>query len=369
VIGGGLAGSMLAIRLAAAGREVLLVEREREAHDKVCGEFLSREAIAYLGQAGIDARELGARAIQRVRLVAGSRAVEARLPFTALSLSRKVLDERLLERAQQAGCALRRGVFVERLEASEGGWRLRLRGGESVEAKMAFLATGKHDVIAWERNGGRQTDLVGFKMHWKLEPGQTEMLRGVMELILFRGGYGGLSLIEGETANLCVVVRRKRLRELGGWTHFLAAMQQECPALRDRLRGAVACWLKPLAVSPIPYGYLRGTSDGMWRVGDQAAVIPSFTGDGMSIALHSGALAAEMYLKGKSAEQYARCLEGQLRAGMRFASGLSRAMVTNGGRWAAPFLMASVPGAMATIAALTRIPDAALLHAGVVAQA
>ena len=93
MIGGGLAGSMLAMRLAAAGREVVLLEKEREAHHKVCGEFLSREAIDYLRQAGIDPLELGAHAIQRVRLHSGKRTVEARLPFTALSLSRRVLDE------------------------------------------------------------------------------------------------------------------------------------------------------------------------------------------------------------------------------------------------------------------------------------
>ena len=48
MIGGGLAGSMVAMRLASAGREVVLLEKEREAHHKVCGEFLSREAIHYL---------------------------------------------------------------------------------------------------------------------------------------------------------------------------------------------------------------------------------------------------------------------------------------------------------------------------------
>ena len=37
VIGGGLAGSMVAVRLAAAGREITLLERERTSHHKVCG--------------------------------------------------------------------------------------------------------------------------------------------------------------------------------------------------------------------------------------------------------------------------------------------------------------------------------------------
>ena len=44
-IGGGPAGSALATRLARSGREVVLVERETGPHDKVCGEFLSWEAV------------------------------------------------------------------------------------------------------------------------------------------------------------------------------------------------------------------------------------------------------------------------------------------------------------------------------------
>ena len=65
VIGGGLAGSMLAIRLAAAGRSVTLLEKERAAHHKVCGEFLSPEAVEYLRQAGVEPLALGAATIRR----------------------------------------------------------------------------------------------------------------------------------------------------------------------------------------------------------------------------------------------------------------------------------------------------------------
>ena len=53
VIGGGPAGAMAAMRLAEAGRSVTLIEKEHGPHDKVCGEFLSREAVAYLHQAGM----------------------------------------------------------------------------------------------------------------------------------------------------------------------------------------------------------------------------------------------------------------------------------------------------------------------------
>lgn len=359
VIGGGPAGSMLAMRLAAAGREVVLLEKEHAPHHKVCGEFLSREALTYLEQAGVEPRELGASEIARVRLTSGKRTVQASLPFTALSLSRLALDEALLKRAQQSGCDVRRGAVAERLERRGDVWSVRLRGSE-IQAHTVFLATGKHDLHAWERRGGSQTDLVGFKMHWRLTPGQTAALHGVMELFLFRSGYGGLSLVEQEAANLCFVVRRRRLAALGGWAELVRSMRDELALLRERLEDATACWTKPLAISPIPYGYMDGAADGLWRVGDQAAVIPSFTGDGMSIALHSGWLAGEMYMAGSGPEEYARCLAHQLRSGMRFASMLSRAMVTGWGRMAAPLLLTALPTAMERIASLTRIPNRAL---------
>jgi hypothetical protein len=89
----------------------------------------------------------------------------------------------------------------------------------------------------------------------------------------------------------------------------------------------------------------------------------------MSIALHSAILATDMSLSGKSADDYVRRLTGQLRAGMRFASGLSRAMVTPAARTIAPFLLSLMPNALGRIASSTRIPDRALLNTGVTACA
>ena len=117
---------------------------------------------------------------------------------------------------------------------------------------------------------------------------------------------------------------------------MLAAMQEKNPHIAERLSGALPLWHRPLAVSSIPYGHLAGRPFGLWCVGDQAAVIPSFTGDGMSIALHSGALAAQMFLAGQSAAQYHQLLCAQLNRGMSLATGISRAMVSGVGRSLAP---------------------------------
>jgi flavin-dependent dehydrogenase len=363
VIGGGLAGSTVGIRLAASGRAVTLLEREPNAHHKVCGEFLSREAVAYLEQLGVDAISLGAQTIRSVRLTARNQVVETKLPFTALSLSRWVLDEALMKRAAESGCTVERGAFVEGLAPRDGGWTAQLRGGESWTSATVFLASGKHDVRGIERGAGQHRDLVGFKLHWRLAPAQTEALRDSMDLFLFAGGYGGLSLVEGNAANFCLLVRRAVLRKAGGWKQLLDKIQSENAHIAKRLSSAQALWERPLAVSSIPYGYIHaGGGAGLWCVGDQAAVIPSFTGDGMSIALHSGALAAQMYLAGAAADVYHCRLDAHLRRSMKLATGLSRVLVSGLGRRLAPIGVRVLPKAMNWIARATRIPERALVQ-------
>jgi len=365
ILGGGLAGSMAGLLLARSGRTAVLVEKEKTAHHKVCGEFLSPEAVRYLQQAGIDPIDHGAVPIHLLRLSVSDRTVETRLPFTALSLSRHLLDEALLTRAQAEGCAVRRGIAVERLAREGGSWTARLADGESISAPTLFLATGKHDLRGWPRSQGVQSDLVGFKLHWRLAPAQTAALRNAMELYLFPGGYGGLALVENEVANLCLVVRKADLLRLGGWGALLASLRGCNRRMRHLLEGAQTLWDRPLAVSSIPYGHLISShpAPGLWALGDQAAVIPSFTGDGMSIALHSAALATGMFLSGAAPAAYQHTLARQLGRGMKLATVLSLASVHPISRAAAPWALSLFPQALNWIASATRIPPAAVAAA------
>jgi len=367
VIGGGPAGSMAAIWLAAAGRDVVLIERERAARHKVCGEFLSCEAVHYLHQFGIDPRDLGAESIRALHLSSGNTVVTEQLPFQALSLSRRVLDEALLQHARQAGCCVLRGAAVESVTLSgnikpgAGGWTAVLANGAAIRAQTVFLATGKHDIHGFHRSPCRQSDLIGFKLYWQLDPAAILALRGFMDLFLFPGGYGGLSLVENSAANLCLVVRRSVLRKLSGWPALLASIRTANRHFGQLLSGAQPLWPRPLAISPIPYGFLGPHPRGLWCIGDQAAVIPSFTGDGVSIALHSAALAAEACLAGADICTYNRALHTQLRRSMSIATWLSRAAVTNFGRILATSALSLFPAAIETIARVTRIPQAALI--------
>lgn len=361
VIGGGLAGSMVAKRLAEAGRRVTLLEKETCAHHKVCGEFLSREAVDYLRQVGVEPLHLGANTIRSVRLSSKQWLIEAALPFPALSLSRHILDEAMLASAAKSGCTVQRGALVESLTAPGNLWIARISGERLMRARTVFLATGKHDLRGWSRKQGRPSDLIGFKSHLRLTPAQTHALRGLIELFLFTGGYGGLSIVEDDIVNLCLVVRGPELRKVGGWAKLLETILDENRHLQSCLQDSKPLWEKPLAISPIPYGYFAGLSDGLWCVGDQAAVIPSFTGDGMAIALHSAALAAQMYLNRETASRYHKLLHAQLGRTMSVAGFVSRMMVTRFGRRLVPLSLALFPNVARWIATSTRIPEEYLL--------
>lgn len=275
VIGGAVAGAATAAHLAAAGVRVLLLERASAPAHKVCGEFISPDASAMLADLGVDLAD--AAPIEHLRLGAGGERAEAPLPFRALGFSRRLLDERLLTRAEALGAEIRRGVAVR---AVLSGHEVGLADGTVIGAERIVLATGKHDL----RGAGRpRGTMLGLKMHFAKVPADLE---GRVELRLLPRGYAGLAPLESGRLNLCVALERDGFES---WPALLAALGME---------GAEPLWLRPLAVAAIPYGYRHRGEGPAYRVGDQLAVIPSFAGDGIAIALRSARRVAEAIVAG-----------------------------------------------------------------------
>ncbi len=363
ILGGGVAGCAASIALARKGRSVTLIEREPTPRHKVCGEFLSGEALEDLHALGIDVASLGAAPIDYVRLAAARRAAEAPLPFPAASLTRKALDTALIGEAVAAGVRVERGRSVQALGRATGNlWQAMLDDGTTYEAPTVFLATGKHDLRGHARPKDPQR-WVAFKMYFRLTPAQAAELARASELMLYPGGYGGIQPVEGGIANLCCVVQQRYFARVGNrWENFLAKMQQDCPHLAMRLAGAEPLLAKPISVTHIPYGYIRrGTEKGLYCIGDQAAVIPSFTGDGISIALHTARCAAAAYLAAEPAPLFQAKLRSGLLAQMRLAEfaadGLSNALA----RAVLPFALRVWPGVMRVTAKLTRVAQSAAI--------
>ncbi len=357
IVGGGVAGCAASIALARRGRSVTLVEREVTPRHKVCGEFLSGEALQDLRALGIDVTLLRAVRIHSVRLAAASSAAEAPLPFSAASLTRKSLDTALISEAIASGVKVEQGRSVESLSrATANTWQVTLDDGTTRESPTVFLATGKHDM----RGHTRPKDpdqWVAFKMYFRLSPMQNAELAGASELMLYPGGYSGIQPVEDGIANLCCVVQRRYLPAgENRWESFLEKMQEECPHLGTRLDGAVPQLARPLAITHIPYGYVRRTTDeGIYCIGDQAAVIPSFTGDGISIALHTAGCAVAAYLALEPATLFQTKLRSSLITQMRLAQVAATGLNNSFARALLPACLRVWPGMMRVTAKLTRI--------------
>jgi len=290
IVGGGPAGAAAAIHLARAGHRPLLIERERTAAEAPCGGFLSWRTLEALGRLGVDPFGLGAREVTRVRLFAGDRVAEAALPGRAAALSRRALDGALIARVDR----VERGVAAR--EATPGA--VRLDDGGEIACDALFLATGKHELRGLARPRVAGDPVLGLRACLPATPALARLLGDAIELHLFARGYAGLVLHEDGTANLCLAVHRARLDEAGGRPAALLAMLgAESPQLGERLAAGVAGPAR--AIANIPYGWrARAAPRGLYRLGDQAAVIPSLAGEGIGIALASAARAARAHETG-----------------------------------------------------------------------
>lgn len=355
IVGGGPAGATFALRLAQAGLPHLLLERARETDDALCGGFLSWRTLALLERLGVEGRELNPATLSRVRLYAGGGVAEAPLPRPARAVSRRRLDGLLLTLAERAGASVECGAGVRAIEGNIA----RLEDGAVIAADTICLASGKRDVRGLARPApARDADpAIGLRIRLGPAPVLDRLIGDAVELHLFDRGYAGLVRQEDGTANLCIAVRRSRLHEAGNPERLLAAMAAELPALGDRLAYRAGGHAMD-AVANIPYGW-RATdgSPGLFRLGDQAGVIPSLAGEGMAIAVASAMAAADAYIGGgeSSAAEFQRRFAKTLRRPINVAMAVWQLAERPVTARAAIGLARMMPPLMPLLARLTRI--------------
>ena len=363
IVGGGPAGASAAIMLAQAGAPHLLVERSRETGDAICGGFLSWRTLESLARLGVSSDMLGTARITQTRIIAGDRMIEARLPRPALGVSRRTLDTILLDRAVAAGAATERGVTVRSLN----GTTATLDDSATLSSDTLFLASGKHDVRGMARPADARGDdpVLGLRVRIATAPGLGRLIGDAVELHLFDRGYVGINLQEDGSANVCMAVHRSAMLAAGGSpAALLDALARDHPRLGDRL--AYRSGNETIdAIANVPYGWRALRSDpSVFRLGDQAGVIPSLAGEGMGIAIASGIRAANAYLAGGGAaaprfqSHFARATRRPIALAGLVRDAAERPRIA----LAALPLLSHIPGLIDTIASLTRIGHVPLDH-------
>lgn len=310
VIGGGPAGSSVALALVRQGRKVAVVERAAFPRRKVCGEFISAVNLALLDRLGVgDAvRRLAGPEIRRVALFGAGPAIEGRMPRAPTdafgrALGREVLDTLLLQAAADAGATVLQPW--QAVTSARHGDKLAIRIEQQGESRtlVAPVLVAAHG--SWEPGPlpthlpkqRRPDDLLGFKAHFE----GAALPPDLMPLLAFPGGYGGMVWVDQGRLSLSCCIRRDRLESVrarhGGlpagqalFHHILANCPAAAEALRDaRLDGP---WL---AAGPIRPGVRAAYADDIFRVGNVAGESHPIIAEGISMALQSGwLLAAEL---------------------------------------------------------------------------
>jgi flavin-dependent dehydrogenase len=341
---------MAAIVLAQARAEPVLIDRDARVGDALCGGFLSWRSAERLRAAGVDPVGLGAHPVERLVLITISREATARLPSPGFGLSRRSLDTALRNRAVDAGARL----VIDRARALRPGM-IESEGGEW-PAKTIFLATGKHDVRGEARPRASRDPALGLRMRLPADRRLQAMLHSSIELHLFDGGYAGIVLQEDGTANVCLALRKSLLATAGA----------DLRGLLDRLAASYPRFGERMAFAPpelaidtvgsVPYGWIaRDTAPGLYRLGDQAAVIPSLAGEGMAIAMTSGEMAARAWLAGESAPDFQRRFARRASRPVRTAQLIWALAEQEAGAAAITVITAIAPVLARAAMALTRI--------------
>ena len=311
IVGGGPAGSTAAILLAQAGWSVALVEKQSFPRRKVCGECIAATNLPLLHALGIGEAfdAIAGPELRNVALYAGDATLQAPLPaFDAphawgRALGREHLDTLLMERAAELGATILQPRTAKRI-ARDGASHVchtmdAYNNAQALRAPVLIAAHG-----SWEPDPSfedkhrpqRNSDLFAFKANYR----NAQLAPGLLPVLAFPGGYGGIVLGDHGRTTLAFCIRRDALRASRA-RHparkaalaALAHLEAHCSGVRDALQGAdlEAPWL---GVGPIQPGIRAAwRDDGVFAIGNVAGEAHPILGEGMSMAIQSAWLLCE----------------------------------------------------------------------------
>ena len=289
VIGAGPGGCASAITAARDGANVLLLERGRFPRQKVCGEFVSAESLAVLeGLLTPEQRPIvnDAPHITNSRFFVDHTVLSLKVDPPAASIPRFELDRVLWESAKAASVDARENAVVR--SVNEGTPFKVECDGQPLFGRALINASGRWSFLTHPevRSRGSGQRWIGVKAHF-----QEIRDSDSVDLYFFDGGYCGVQPVcavadsSEQIVNACAMVRADVVSTLEG-------VLGSHPALKARSH----TWkplIDPVSTSPLIFHNPEPVRGNLFQVGDAATFVDPFIGDGISLALRSGVLAAE----------------------------------------------------------------------------
>jgi menaquinone-9 beta-reductase len=301
VIGGGLAGLVAATFLSKRGAEVLLIEKKSFPFHRVCGEYISNEAVGFLSREGLLPNRTDLPQLFNFEL-SDTLGNTARIPLGlgGFGVSRYLLDDWMCQKAKDSGVQVLTSTQVNEVRyiQREDFFELTLSDSSIVHARFVIGAYGKRsklDKFLQREFIERRSPYLGVKYHIK-----TDYLRDTVALYNFQGGYCGLNAIEEGKFNLCYLGDREQLRKYGSIEAMEESVLLKNPILKRIWDESEFLFEKPEVISEINFEPKKPVENHILMAGDSAGLITPLCGNGMAMAIHAGKLAAEAIIQGNS---------------------------------------------------------------------
>ena len=289
ISGGGIAGLVLANALQQEGLKVVVLEASEYPRHRVCGEFISTEVLPYLHSLDLPIDRLSPVRINTFELSStGNRHLKTGLDMEALGISRFALDLFLKEQAEKKGAKIIENAEVLRQHSED---QLNLivdKSGQEYSAPWFVSAHGKRSRLDTHFNRPFLADTQlysGIKMHF-----EGNWAQNTVALHNFKGGYAGISAVEGGRINVCYLVKTPELQAAGGLQPFQEKVMHKNQALLSFFKTHKPVFEQPLAISGIRFGKKQPVQDSIPFVGDASGLVAPLFGNGMALAVRTAHL-------------------------------------------------------------------------------
>ena len=309
VVGGGPAGSAVAILLAERGWAVTLLDKAAFPRPKICGEYLSPEAARVMDRLGVlkavDAA--GAQPLSGMRIVAPDGTVlDGTYPTSgpwrgyrdhALAIRREVFDRILLERARALPVDVRERHRVTGLIVEGGlvrGVKTESPDGAPMELRSRLVvgADGRASVVAHALGLVRPHRLRRLALIQHVSGVEGLGDRG--EIYVDPPDYSILNPVAPGIVNVSLVVPLAHAKPYSARLEtFMEARLRQLRHVPGRLAGMKAEG-PVMAMGPLAYRVGEPRVGGVLLAGDAAGFYDPFTGEGLYTALRSAELLAEV---------------------------------------------------------------------------
>jgi flavin-dependent dehydrogenase len=293
IIGGGLGGLTVAIELARKGFSVIVIEKHTYPFHKVCGEYISNEVRPYLEYIGLAIAQLGASTINKFQLtsIRGTK-INFPLQMGGFGLSRYTMDYELYKIAVKLGVKFELNASVEDSQRINDTFFVDTNTNKTFQAKILIGAYGKRakvDKIIQRPIPKQRTSYLGIKYHISLD-----YPKDLISLHNFNGGYCGISAIEDNKYCLCYLSVTSNLKNKSSIKQMEEDILFKNPCLKDIFSRAEFLFKKPEVINEVVFVNKSQVHENIIMVGDSAGLITPLAGNGMSIAIRSGFLAAQL---------------------------------------------------------------------------